>query len=163
QMERLVRAGLVKNIGVSNVTVPKLTQILRDAHIKPACNEMELHPHFQQPQLFDFCVARGVQPVGFCPVGSPARPDRDKTPNDTVAMNDPLIVSLAQKYSVHPAIICVRWAVQRGQIPIPFSAKRDKIRANIQAAVAPRLTEEEMVTISKIDQNCRLIKGQVFL
>jgi diketogulonate reductase-like aldo/keto reductase len=56
QMERLQKAGLVKNIGTSNMTIPKLKLLLRDAEIKPACNQMELHPHFQQPELFDFCV-----------------------------------------------------------------------------------------------------------
>src|SRR5450755_4404059 len=44
QMEKLVDLGLVRHIGVSNVTVPKLKLILRDARIKPAVNEMELHP-----------------------------------------------------------------------------------------------------------------------
>ena len=54
QMEKLVELGLVRHIGTSNVTIPKLTLILRDARIKPAVNEMELHPHFQQPELFEF-------------------------------------------------------------------------------------------------------------
>ena len=53
-MEKLVELGLVRNIGTSNMTVPKLKLVLRDAEIKPACNEMELHPHFQQPELFQF-------------------------------------------------------------------------------------------------------------
>ena len=54
QMEGLVKMGLVRSIGVSNVTIPKLKLILRDCNIKPALNEMELHPSFQQPELF-FC------------------------------------------------------------------------------------------------------------
>ena len=51
QMESLVDAGLVRNIGTSNVTIPKMKLILRDARIKPTVNEMEIHPHFQQPEL----------------------------------------------------------------------------------------------------------------
>src|ERR1044072_5630288 len=54
QMEELVDQGLVRHIGTSNVTIPKLQLILRDARIPPAVNEMELHPHFQQPELFEF-------------------------------------------------------------------------------------------------------------
>ena len=46
--------GLVRHIGTSNMTIPKLKLLLRDARIKPAVNEMELHPHFQQPELFEF-------------------------------------------------------------------------------------------------------------
>jgi len=45
---------------------------LRDAKIKPACNEMKLHPHFQQGEFFQFCLDKNVQPIGFCPIGSPA-------------------------------------------------------------------------------------------
>ncbi|NTU64382.1 MAG: aldo/keto reductase [Chloroflexi bacterium] len=84
QMERLVDAGLVRHIGTSNMTIPKLKLLLRDARIKPACNEMELHPHFQQPELFKFVVDNGIVPIGFSPIGSPTRPDRDKTADDTV-------------------------------------------------------------------------------
>ena len=50
--------GLVRNIGTSNMTIPKLKLLLRDARIKPAAAEFELHPHFQQPELFDFVVAK---------------------------------------------------------------------------------------------------------
>ena len=95
QMERLVEMGLVKHIGTSNMTIPKLKLLLRDAKIKPACNEMELHPHFQQPDLFKFVVDNDIVPIGFCPIGSPNRPDRDKTETDTVDIEDPVIVKIA--------------------------------------------------------------------
>src|SRR5664279_4713818 len=52
QMESLVEAGLVRNIGTSNVTIPKMKLILHDCKIKPVLNEMEIHPHFQQPELY---------------------------------------------------------------------------------------------------------------
>ena len=74
------------------MTIPKLRLLLRDARIQPAVNEMELHPHFQQPELFDFVRANGIEPVGYCPVGSPNRPERDRTPDDTVDIEDPVIV-----------------------------------------------------------------------
>ncbi len=79
QMEALVDRGLVRHIGTSNMTIPKLKLVLRDARIKPACNEMELHPHFQQPEFFRFVVDQGIVPIGYCPIGSPNRPDRDRT------------------------------------------------------------------------------------
>ena len=47
-----------------------------------AAIEMELHPCFQQPELFDYCKAHGIEVVGFCPIGSPERPERDKMPED---------------------------------------------------------------------------------
>ncbi len=163
QMEKLVEMGLVKHIGTSNMTIPKLELVLRDARIKPACNEMELHPHFQQAELFKYVIDRGIVPIGFCPIGSPTRPARDRTETDTVDIEDPVIVHIAQRLGVHPAVVCVKWAVQRGQVPIPFSIHRHEYLSNLQCAVSDPLTEEEMHAIAAIDKNCRLIKGQVFL
>ncbi len=163
QMERLVKAGLVKHIGTSNMTIPKLSLVLRDAEIQPAANEMELHPHFQQPELFRYCIANGIVPIGFCPIGSPNRPERDRTAEDTVDMEDPVIVSIAKRLNVHPAIVCIKWAAQRGQIPIPFSTKSRNYLNNLRCVTTEPLTNEEMKAIEGIDKNCRLIKGQVFL
>jgi len=163
QMERLVDMGLVRHIGTSNMTIPKLKLLLRDARIKPACNEMELHPHFQQPELFKFVLDNGIVPIGYCPIGSPKRPDRDRTEQDTVDIEDPVIVKIAQRHNIHPAVVCVKWAVQRGQIPIPFSVNREKYLSNLLHTTIDPLTDEEMKEIEGIDKNCRLIKGQVFL
>ncbi|MBV8970258.1 MAG: aldo/keto reductase [Verrucomicrobia bacterium] len=163
QLERLVASGKVRAIGASNMTVPKLSLLWRDARVRPACNEMELHPHFQQPELFEFVMRNGIIPIGYCPLGSPGRPDRDRTPNDSVPMEDPVIVELAGRYGVHPATICLKWAVQRGQIPIPFSVRRENLVANIRAVVSAPLSHSEMDQIAGIDRNCRLIKGHVFL
>jgi alcohol dehydrogenase (NADP+) len=163
QMERLVEMGLVRHIGTSNMTIPKLKLLLRDAKIRPACNEMELHPHFQQPELFKFVLDNGMVPIGFSPIGSPTRPDRDKTETDTVDIEDPIIVKIAKRLNVHPAVVCVKWAVQHGQVPIPFSVYRKEYLSNLQCTVSASLTDEEMKEIESIDKNCRLIKGQVFL
>ncbi|WP_230391516.1 MULTISPECIES: aldo/keto reductase [unclassified Oceanispirochaeta] len=163
QMEQLVEMGLVKHIGTSNMSVPKLKMVLKDAEIQPACNEMELHPHFQQQEMFDFVRENNIVPIGFCPIGSPTRPDRDKTATDTVDIEDPAIKKIAARLGMHPAVVCLKWAVQRGQVPIPFSVHRNEYLSNIKLTVEDLLTDEEMEELSKIDKNCRLIKGQVFL
>jgi alcohol dehydrogenase (NADP+) len=163
RMEKLVDAGLVRHIGTSNVTIPKLELILRDARIKPAVNEMELHPHFQQPELFEYVRRQGIEPIGYCPLGSPNRPDRDRTPEDTNPLTDPVIVGIAERLGVHPAIVCLKWSIQRGATPIPFSVNRRNYVANLAAAAGEPLTAAEMEAIAGIDQNCRFIKGQVFL
>lgn len=163
QMERLVDAGLVKHIGTSNMTIPKLELVLRDAGIQPAANEMELHPHFQQPELFKYCLDNRIIPIGYCPVGSPERPDRDRTEEDSADIEDPVIVKIAQRLNVHPAIVCIKWAVQRGQVPIPFSISRSHYLNNLLCSTVDPLTEEEMKAVGGIEKGCRLIKGQVFL
>lgn len=163
QMEQLVEMGLVRHIGTSNVTIPKLELILRDAEIKPAVNEMELHPHFQQQEFFDYVVSNGIVPVGYSPIGSPARPERDRTLDDTVDIEDPVIVEIACKHGIHPATLCVKWAAQRGQVPIPMSTNRRNYLANLKSVCSDPLSELEMQAIAGIDRGCRLIKGHVFL
>ena len=163
QMERLVELRLVRHIGTSNMTIPKLELLLRDARIPPAVNEMELHPHFQQPELFEYVRAHRIEPIGYSPIGSPARPERDRTPEDTVDIEDPVITRIAKRLNVHPAVVCIKWAVQRGQTPIPFSTNPRNILANLRGVVSEPLSGEEMRDIAAIDRNCRLIKGQVFL
>ncbi len=163
KMEELVERGLVRHIGTSNMTIPKMELLLRDARVKPVVNEMELHPHFQQPEFFRYLVERGIQPVGYSPLGSPARPERDRTPEDTAPTEDPVICRIAQRLGVHPAVVCIKWAIQRGQIPIPFSTSSGNLLSNLHGAVSEPLNEEDMGAIEKIDRNCRLIKGHVFL
>ena len=163
QLEKLVEDGLVKHIGTSNMTVPKMRLVLRDAEVRPAVNEMELHPHFQQQELFDFVRDHGVEPVGYCPLGSPNRPERDRTAEDTNPLEDPVVLEIAGAHDVHPALVCLKWAVQRGQTPIPMSTKRRNYASNLRAVVEDPLTEAEMDALAGIDRNCRMIKGQVFL
>ncbi len=162
-MEKLVERGLVRHIGTSNMTVPKLKRVLEDATIKPAVSEMELHPHFQQPELFDYVRANGIEPIGYSPLGSPNRPERDRTPEDTTPTEDPVILRIAEDHQVHPAVVCLKWAVQRGQTPIPFSTNERNILGNLLGVTSDPLTPDEMRAIQAIDRNCRLIKGQVFL
>lgn len=145
------------------MTIPKLELLLRDARIKPSLNQMELHPHFQQQELFDYCIEKRIVPVGFAPIGSPTRPDRDVSEGDTVDIEDPVILRIAEDHGVNPAVVCVKWAVQRGQIPIPFSIFRKEYLGNLVGATTDPLTNEEMKKIQGIDKECRLIKGQVFL
>lgn len=163
QMEQLVEMGLVKNIGTSNMTIPKMKLLLNDAKVKPVVNEMEIHPHFQQPELFNYMVENNIVPIGFSPIGSPKRPERDRTADDTVDIEDPVVVAVAERLGVHPAVVCLKWGIQRGEVVIPFSVTPSKIISNIEGAINGQLTNEEMEAISKIDKQCRLIKGQVFL
>ncbi len=161
QMEQLVDTGLARHIGTSNMTIPKLKLVLRDARIRPAANEMELHPHFQQPELFSYVVGNGIVPIGYCPIGSPGRPERDRTPEDTSPTQDPLVVEIAARHGVSPAEVCIKWAVQRGHASIPFSINH--YRENLGCVTRDPLTGDEMRAIAGLDRNCRLIKGQVFL
>ena len=163
QMERLHDMGLVRHICMSNMTIPKLEAVLPRCRIKPSLIEMELHPCFQQQALFDYVIANDIMPIGFCPIGSPNRPERDRIPDDIVDIAVPEVVEIAKAHIVHPALICLKWAVQRGQIPIPFSIHEDKYISNLRCTTEDSLTDAEMERMKTAERNCRLIKGQVFL
>ena len=163
QCEELVDKGLVRYIGMSNMTIPKLKAVLPLCRIKPAALEMELHPSFQQPELFAYAKEQGILPIGYCPIGSPSRPERDRTAADVADTELPAVAAAAAAHQVHPAVICLKWAAQRGQVPIPFSVKEPQYISNLKCVTEDPLTKEEMAAIAREDKNCRLIKGQVFL
>ena len=163
ELEKAVDLGLIRHIGTSNMTRVKLEQVLRDARIRPAMNQMEMHPAFAQPEFFAYLRAEGIQPVAFSPLGSPTRPDRDRDEADVPVLQQPAIVEIAKKHGIHPAVVCVKWAVQRGQTPIPFSVYYNEYHSNLKSVTEDPLSEEEMRKIEAVDTNCRLIKGVVFL
>ncbi len=163
QCEELYRDGLIRAIGVSNMTVSKLEAVLPHVEIMPSALEMELHPAFQQPELFRYALERGIRPIGFCPLGSPSRPERDRTEDDAAAMELPEVKTVAGAHGVHPAAVCLKWASQRGAVPIPFSVKEAQYRSNLDAVCSDPLTDAEMEALARADRNCRLVKGQVFL
>ena len=142
QIEALVDQGLVRHIGISNLTIPKLNAVLDKLRIKPAACESELHPCFQQQALFDYLKARDILNIGYMPLGSPRRPERDILPEDIADMQMPELVEIAKAHGCHPAIICLKWALQRGQLPIPFSVHN--YEANLRAAVTEKLTDADL-------------------
>lgn len=163
QMERLVDLGLVRAIGMSNMTITKLEQVLPLCRIKPAVLEVEINPTFQQPKLFEYCKAHDILPIAYSPMGSPCRPERDTEEGDVVTFEMPELVEVAKAHHCHPATICVKWAVQRGHVPIPFSIYENEYVGNLKCTTEDFLTEEEMEILRKADKNARLIKGKVFL
>jgi alcohol dehydrogenase (NADP+) len=163
QMERVRDMGLARHIGMSNMTISKMEAVLPRCRAAPSLIEMELHPSFQQKELFDYSVKKGIAVIGYSPVGSPNRPGRDRTASDVVDTELPEIAAAAAAHNIHPALVCLKWAVQRGQIPIPFSVHEKNYRSNLRCVTEDPLTEAEMAAIAGADKNCRLIKGQVFL
>ncbi|MDO4273495.1 MAG: aldo/keto reductase [Eubacteriales bacterium] len=163
QCEELVEKGLVRHIGISNMTIPKLEAVLPLLKIKPAACEMEFHPCFQQQEIFDYLNEHGIQPIGYMPLGSPKRPERDMMPEDIADLEMPEMQEIAKAHGVHPALIALKWASQRGQIPIPFSIHEKNYISNLKCLTEDPLTQEEMAKIATLERGNRLVKGQVFL
>ena len=163
QCEALVEAGKVRNIGTSNMTIAKFEAVWDKMNILPAVNEMEMHPCFQQRELFDYCMSKQIQPIGFMPIGSPTRPERDMAEGDAVDIQTPQIQAIAKARGVHPAVICIKWAVKNGQVTIPFSVFPAEYLSNLESSFKDPLTDEEYESIKEVECGSRLVKGQVFL
>jgi len=163
QCEELVRKGLIRHIGISNMTIPKMEAVLPLMEIMPSACESEMHVCFQQKEIFDYLTEHKIQPIGFMPLGSPQRPERDMCPEDVADMKNTEMKEIAKAHGCHPALIALKWAHQRGQIPIPFSVHEAEYVSNLKAMTEDPLTEEEMKTIETLERNNRLVKGQVFL
>ena len=111
QMEKLVERGLVRHIGTSNMTIPKLELLLRDARDQARRERDGAAPAL--PAAGAAAVRRratGSSRSATRPIGSPGRPERDRTPEDTVDIEDPVIVAIARRLGVHPAVVCLKWA-----------------------------------------------------
>jgi alcohol dehydrogenase (NADP+) len=163
QMERIAGMGLATYIGMCNMTIPKLEAVLPRCTIKPAMLEMEQHPSFQQQELFEYCKSRGIAVIGYCPIGSPNRPERDRACGDVADTELPEITAIARARGIHPALVCLKWAIQRPSIPIPFSVHEKNYLSNLTAVSGDPLSSAEMEAIRGAERNCRLVKGQVFL
>jgi len=163
QMERAWKLGLVRHLGMSNMTVSKLEAVLPQCAVAPSLLEAELHPSFQQRELCETARRHGIHVIGYCPLGSPSRPARDTAPEDVADMDLPEVRAVAEARGVSPAAVCLMWAARRGHTPIPFSVKPDQIRSNLDAIRQNALTPDDMALLENAERNCRLVKGQVFL
>ncbi|HYF05292.1 MAG TPA: aldo/keto reductase [Patescibacteria group bacterium] len=150
-MEELVRAGLVKSIGVSNFTGPMLVDLLSYAHIPPAVNQVEMHPYLPQHALLEYCTYKNIVVTAYSPLGSPGNHGPKGKPD---MMADPNITSIAKGHKKTPAQVLIRWAIQRGTTVIPKSVTPSRIIENAQVFDFA-LTESEMRTLNTLGKNFR--------
>eukprot|EP01084_Bolivina_argentea_P178682 308816_1 len=163
ELEKLFNMGAIKSVAVSNMTVPKMKLLLKDCNINPAVNQVELHPHFQQQHLVKYHLEEtDVKVVGYMPMGSPNRPERDVFPEHTVDLADPVLIEISNENGWTVGQTALKFNMQRGVALIPQTATPSRLEENLKAANLPNLTKEQMDRLLKIDKNCRLIRGQVF-
>jgi 2,5-diketo-D-gluconate reductase A len=142
-MEKYVHRGLVKSIGVSNFNRHHLDDMLQYAEIRPAVNQIEVHPLMTQEENIAYNHKLGIQVEAWGPFGQ----------GDIDVIGHPLLQSLAQKYQKTSSQIVLRWIVQRGLITIP-RAKPNHFAENLEIMTF-ELSEEDMQAISGLNQNLR--------
>ncbi|HEX7380852.1 MAG TPA: aldo/keto reductase [Nevskiaceae bacterium] len=158
-MEACVDAGLARHIGVSNFSARKIKTLLDEARIKPAMDQVELHPYLQQQPLVDFCRAHGVQVTAYSPLGSNDRPKGMKGKDEPVLLEDASVAALAKAHGATPAQILIAWALARGTAVIPKSTSAEHMQDNLDAADIT-LSDAEMKKIAALDRHRRYIDGR---
>ena len=163
-MEACYEAGLVRHLGCSNMTAAKLDALLPECVVPPTVIQNELHPFLAQTSLVSWCKKRGVVLSGYCPLGSPGRPDLYRSPGDPNVLENHIVNEIAQRRGVTPAQVVLKWAIQRGTVPLPRSTNPQRIKENWEALASQwTLTDEEIRMMSTLDATeCskgRIMKG----
>lgn len=143
-MERAVRDGKVKSLGLSNFPEERIQTILNETQIRPAFVQVEAHPYFPQTALKEFLRPMGTAIMAWYPLGH----------GDKSLVEEPVFTELGKKYGKSNAQVILRWHTQMGHVVIPGSRNVDHIRDNIDIFDFT-LTEDELAAIAKVDRNKR--------
>ena len=121
-LEELQREGCVRGIGVSNYTIEDLDNLLEYSTTgPPSIMQSELHPRCHNTVARDYCREKGIQYMGYMPLG---RQD---------LLSRQLVVDIASKYGISPAQVLIKWSLQKGAITIPRSSDPGRIVENVRA------------------------------
>lgn len=161
-MEQLVATGLCRHIGVSNFSVKKLEALLKIAKQAPEINQIELHPYLQQPAMVEFCKAKNIHLTAYAPLGSADRPAGFKEEDEPILLEDPTIVSIAQKHNISPAQLLISWAIHRQTVVIPKSVNPERIKQNL-GALDVCLSQDDMTEIEKLNRDRRYVNGSFWV
>ncbi|XP_046534727.1 aldo-keto reductase family 1 member C23-like protein isoform X2 [Equus quagga] len=160
-MEKCKDAGLAKSIGVSNFNRRQLEMILNKPGLKykPVCNQVECHPYLNQSKLLDFCKSKDIVLVAYGALGT-QRLKRWLAPNSPVLLEDPVLCAKAKKYKRTPALIALRYLLQRGVVVLAKSYNEKRIKENMQVFEF-QLTSEDMKDLDGLNRNHRFLPLQI--
>jgi diketogulonate reductase-like aldo/keto reductase len=151
-MEKLYREGKVRAIGVSNYYENHLEDLFTYCSIPPTMNQIEFHPWLYKKSVQDWCKTKNITIEAYSPLGLGK------------LLTDPIVTSIAQECSsacgekVTEAYVLLNWSVQQGCIVLPKSVHKDRIEANFNAVVKPKvaLSAEQMQKLSAMNKDCHV-------
>ncbi|XP_056634750.1 aldo-keto reductase family 1 member A1-like [Diorhabda sublineata] len=164
QMEKQVKNGLTKGIGMSNFNEQQVKKIHNIAEIKPVVLQVELHAYLQQKELRKACNQMEIAVTAFAPLGSPGT-NQHFTKKYNFAFDNypdilglPIVQELSKKYKKTPGQILLKHLIQQNISVIPKSSNPERLRANIDLFDF-NLSEEDMQQLDDLD---REESGRIF-
>ncbi|KAF2016319.1 Aldo/keto reductase [Aaosphaeria arxii CBS 175.79] len=142
-MEEIYRSGKARAIGVSNWTVAGLKQLFSFAEVKPAVNQIEIHPFLPNSELVDFCLQNHVVPAAYSPLGSQ---NQIPSTGEKVRTN-PVLNKVAERSGFDLAQVLLAWGLRRGYVVLPKSSTPKRIESNWQI---PELSQEDFEAIEEV-------------
>jgi diketogulonate reductase-like aldo/keto reductase len=125
---------LVRSIGVSNFHINEIETLMKTAKVKPAMNQIQIHPKMNQDELVDYCKKQDIAITGYSPLGQGS------------LINDHTLVDIGKKHNKTSAQVMIRWQIQRELVVIPKSVHKERIIENFNVFDF-ELTADEMKTI----------------
>ncbi|EGV95093.1 Aldo-keto reductase family 1 member C18 [Cricetulus griseus] len=144
-MEKCKDAGLTKSIGVSNFNCRQLEMILNKPGLKykPVCNQVECHPYLNQSKLLEYCKMNDIILVAYGALGT-QRYKYCVNEDTPFLLDDPVLCAMAEKYKRTPALIALRYQLQRGIVVLAKSFNEERIRENMQLLGCAQQTRREL-------------------
>ena len=153
-MEELVRAGLVKEIGVCNYNTGLLHDLMAYSQIKPAMLQIESHPYLTQERLLRTAAQYALAVTAFSPLGALSYLELDMADAGESVLEQAAVREAAARVGRTPAQVVLRWGIQRGTAVIPKTSRVERLREN-QQLFDFELNESEMAAISALNRNRR--------
>ncbi|KAI9494786.1 xylose reductase [Zychaea mexicana] len=155
-MEKLVEAGLTRNIGVSNFNVQLLMDMLTYANIKPSLLQVELHPYLQQEHLVNWVQSQGIAVTAYSSFGPTSFVSTGSKRAKSVEplFENPTVKDIAAKYNRAPSQVALRWSLERNVAVVPKSLNVDRMKMNLEA-LNWKMDEEDVQAINQLDMGLR--------
>lgn len=143
-MERYVKEGKIRSIGVSCYYIKEIDDFIRQVDIKPVLVQNEVHPYYQDTEVVPHIHNLGIAVEAWYPLGGRG--------HQKELLNDPVLTEIAIRHSKSVAQVILRWDLQRGVVVIPGSSNPDHMKENI-SIFDFELSDEEMARIAALDRN----------
>lgn len=150
-MESLVEQGVCRSIGVSNYPLMLMHDLVTQAKIQPACNQIEVHAYYQRESLVNYCLARNICVTAHTPLGGGTANASAGWTETLIPLKDKVIVDIAEAHKKSPAQVLLRFLLQRGILILPKSVKAHRMAEN-KDILGFALTEDDMKKIKTLDK-----------